>query len=84
VVEIGRERHAILVRLRGGAEQRERAILETHMARHDAVIAFCAPSPRKRLERLAAEHHWPKLVVRDIPQAPRGPSSPLAASDAAP
>jgi len=53
-----------------GREQRERAILETHMARHDAVIAFCAPSPRKRLERLAAEHHWPKLVVRDIPQPP--------------
>ena len=51
-VEIGRERHAIL---------------ETHMARHDAVIAFCAPPPRKRLERLAAQHHWPKLVLRDIP-----------------
>ena len=67
VVEIGRERHAIVVRLRGGAEERERAILETHMARHDAMIAFCAPPPRKRLERLAAAHHWPKLVVRDIP-----------------
>ena len=44
VVEIGRERHAILVRLRVQSEERERAILETHMARYDAVIAFCAPS----------------------------------------
>ncbi len=70
VVEIGRERHAILVRLRGGAEDRERAILETHMARHDAVIAFCARAPRGCLERLAAQHHWPKLIVRDLPQAP--------------
>ncbi|HET9814069.1 MAG TPA: hypothetical protein VFP57_10505, partial [Sphingomicrobium sp.] len=70
VVEIGRERHAILVKLGGGAEERERAILETHMARHDAVIAFCATAPRRRLERLAAEHHWPKLVVRELPQPP--------------
>lgn len=67
VVEIGRERHAILVRLRVQSEERDTAILETHMARHDAVIAFCAPPTRKRLERLAAAHHWPKLVVRDIP-----------------
>ena len=70
VVEIGRERHAIVVRLGIGGEERERAILETHIARYDAVIAFCAPSPRKQLERLAGEHRWPKLVVRDIPSAP--------------
>ncbi len=67
VVEIGRERHAILVRLRPQSEERDRAILETHMARYDAVIAFCEKAPRRRLERLAAEHHWPKLVVRHIP-----------------
>ncbi|HET7054210.1 MAG TPA: hypothetical protein VFI09_09895 [Solirubrobacterales bacterium] len=70
MVEIGRERHAVVVRLRAQAEERDRAILETHMARHDAVIAFCTATVRKRLERLAAEHHWPKLVVRDIPMAP--------------
>ena len=71
VVEVGRERHAIIVRLRAQAEERERGILETHMARHDAVVAFAAPAPRKQLERLQAEHHWPKLVIRDIPQPPQ-------------
>jgi hypothetical protein len=70
VVEIGREHHAILVKLRAQSEERDRAILETHMARYDAVIAFCERAPRRRLERLAAEHHWPKLVVRDIPRPP--------------
>lgn len=70
VVEIGRERHAIIVRLRAQAEEREREILETHMARHDAVVAFCRPQPRKQLERLRADHHWPRLVIRDIPRPP--------------
>lgn len=42
--------------------------VETHMARYDAVIAFANPKPRKRLERLAADNHWPKLVVRSIPE----------------
>lgn len=70
VVEIGRERHAILIKRRPQLAVRERDILETHMARHDAVIAFCTPATRKQLERLAAAHHWPKLVIRDIPLAP--------------
>jgi MarR family len=73
VVEIGRERHAIVVRLRVQAEEREREILETHMARHDAVVAFCAPAPRRQLERLQAEQHWPKLVVRNLPEPPPSP-----------
>jgi hypothetical protein len=85
VVEIGRERHAIVVRLSAQAEERERDILETHMARHDAVIAFCAAAPRKRLQRLAAQHHWPKLVIRSIPEPPSGdlsstPSSAVTSS----
>ena len=71
VVEIGRERHAILVLLRPKPQERIRAIVETHMARYDAVIAFANPSPRKLLERLGAESHWPKLVVRDLPQPPQ-------------
>jgi MarR family len=70
VVEIGGERHAIVIRLRAQAEEREREILETHMARHDATVAFCRLQPRKRLTRLATEHHWPRLVIRDIPQPP--------------
>jgi hypothetical protein len=67
VVEIGRERHAILVKLKSQQPPREIDILETHMARHDAVIAFCRPKPRRLLERLASDHHWPRLVVRDVP-----------------
>jgi hypothetical protein len=70
VVEIGRERHAIVVHLRAADQERVCDILETHMARYDAVIAFANPKPRKLLERLAADHHWPKLVVREIPQPP--------------
>ncbi len=70
VVEVGGERHAILVRLRWQEREYVRDILETHMARYDAVIAFAKPQPRKQLERLAGEHHWPKLVVRDLPKPP--------------
>jgi len=68
VVEIGSERHAIVVR-HGfpHEERREREILETHMARYDAVIYFANSRPRALLERLKAEHHWPKLVIRPIP-----------------
>lgn len=70
VVEIGAERHALLVRLRVAEQERTLAILETHMARYDAVIAFADRGPRALLERLKAERHWPKLVIRPIP----GPS----------
>lgn len=75
VVEIGRERHAILVR-HGTcqAEARERAILESLMRGYDAAITFCAPAPKALHERLAAEHHWPKLVIRSIPQSPAPPA----------
>jgi hypothetical protein len=77
VVEIGRERHAIVVKHGVPHEQeRERAIIETHMARYDAVIYFANPAPRALLERLRSEHHWPKLVIRDIPEPPP-PSSTL-------
>jgi MarR family len=70
VVEIRRERHAILVKRRAHKPDRVREVLETHMARHDAVVAFAAPAPRKQLKRLQAERHWPKLVIRDIPRSP--------------
>ncbi|MGA8744515.1 MAG: hypothetical protein WB507_01445 [Solirubrobacterales bacterium] len=70
VVEIGAERHALLVRLRVAEQERTLAILETHMARYDAVVAFASRGPRALLERLKAERHWPKLVIRPIP----GPS----------
>jgi len=71
VVEIGRERHAILVKHGDRqAEWRERDIVESLMRGYDAVVAFCAPYPGNLYRRLASEHHWPKLVVRDIPERP--------------
>lgn len=68
VVEIGRERHAILVKhgIRQ-SEWRERDILESLMRGYDAVIAFCAPAPGNLYRRLAKANHWPKLIIRDIP-----------------
>lgn len=76
VVEIGRERHAILVKhgIRQ-SEWRERDILESLMRGYDAVIAFCAPAPGNLYRRLAEAHHWPKLVVRDVPHSTCPPSA---------
>lgn len=71
VVQIEGERHAILVKhgIRQ-SEWRERDILESLMRGYDALIVFCAQPPRSLYESLAAEHHWPKLVLRDIPAPP--------------
>jgi hypothetical protein len=68
VVEIGSERHALIVVLRTPEQERLRGIVETHMGRYDAVIAFAELAPRRALERLAKKNHWPKLVVRAIPE----------------
>jgi hypothetical protein len=70
VVEIGAERHAIVVHLRAGDQERTRDIVETHIARYDALIAFANPRPLTSLKRLQTEHHWPKLVIRPIPGPP--------------
>ncbi|HEX3734378.1 MAG TPA: hypothetical protein VHU86_04415 [Solirubrobacterales bacterium] len=72
VVEIGGERHAILVKhgIRQ-TEWRERDILESLMRGYDAVVAFCAPAPGNLYRRLADQHHWPKLVVRPLPAPSR-------------
>jgi hypothetical protein len=69
IVEIGEERHAIVARYGGPTEkEREIRVLETHMLRYDAVIAFAGRRCRGLLERLKREHHWPKLVIRPIPK----------------
>jgi hypothetical protein len=70
VVEIGAERHAIVVHLRAGDQERTRDIVETHIARYDALIAFANPRPMASLKRLQADRHWPKLVIRPIPGSP--------------
>ena len=70
VVEIGSERHAIVVKHGVPQElERERTAIEDHMAGYDAVICFANPRPRALLERFKAEYHWPKLVIRPIPGA---------------
>jgi len=68
VVEIGRERHAILVK-HGIRQSRwgERDILESLMRGYDAVIVFCAPASTNVYRRLAAANDWPKLIVCEIP-----------------
>ena len=68
MVEIHSERHAICAMLNQDDGNVVRSRVETHMARYDAVIAFAKPQPRKQLERLAGEHHWPKLVIRELPE----------------
>jgi hypothetical protein len=70
VVEIGAERHALVVMLRAGDQERTHDIVETHVARYDALIAFANPRPLTLLERLKGENHWPKLVIRPIPGPP--------------
>ena len=69
VVEIDGERHAIVVKY-GVLYQPEREIriVETHTGRYDAVIYFANPRCMASLKRLQAENHWPKLVLRPIPQ----------------
>jgi hypothetical protein len=42
-------------------------------AGYDAVVAFCAPQPGNLYRRLLSEHHWPNLVVRDIPKPSESP-----------
>jgi hypothetical protein len=68
VVEIGAERHALIVRLQAAEPERTRALIESQVRRYDALIVFANASPRRRLESLAGQHHWPRLVIRDIPR----------------
>jgi hypothetical protein len=71
VVEVEGERHAILVKPGAWApEGRQRAVVEALLPAYDALVAFAAPAQRRLLERLAREHHWPKLVIRPIPTPP--------------
>ena len=71
VIEIGKERHAIAIRLgQARAPQVEQHFAETLMARYDAAIVFAGESRQRILRFLAEEKHWPKLVVRDLPRSP--------------
>lgn len=67
VVESEGERHAILALLRPGRPEHWIPAFQSHIRRHDAVIAFCLPSAERAVQRLAKRHHWPKLVIRPLP-----------------
>jgi hypothetical protein len=74
IVEIGSERHAIVVKHGIPQEpERELRIVESHLSRYDAVVYFANPRPMALLKRLQADHHWPKLVIRAIPRPQRRP-----------
>jgi AcrR family transcriptional regulator len=68
VVEIGEERHAIQVRLAASSVSALEDMVEHHSANYDAIVCFCAPPAYRQLKRQACVHHWPKLVLRHLPQ----------------
>ena len=70
VFEIGGERHAIEVELTRRKRKGEAARMVQHRsANYDAVVCFCVAKTRRYYERLAAENHWPKLLVRELPNS---------------
>ena len=78
VVEIGDERHAIEVELGRRVSREDAARMIAHRsANYDAVICFCTDRARRFYERLAAQNHWPKLLIHQLPApgaAPKGRS----------
>ena len=67
VVKVRGERHAIVVRLSVQIDEREMRPIEAFRSDYDAVVVFANPAPRRLIERLAANLHWSKVVVREIP-----------------
>jgi hypothetical protein len=67
VVSVRGERHAVVVRLRVQTDEREIRPIEAFRAGYDAVVVFAAPGAQRAIERLAANLHWSKVVVREIP-----------------
>ncbi len=65
------ERHAIEVELTQKSQRRLEAILDDLSDRFDAVVYFCAVPVRASLERYGVQEQWPKLVLRDLPAAPK-------------
>jgi hypothetical protein len=62
-------RHAINVRTQGSAGSKSPAeLVRQQTSRYDAVIFFCVSLRARRfLELLQREHHWTKVVIRDMP-----------------
>lgn len=75
VVEVGEERHAIEVELSRKEKEDAAAMIAHRSVNYDAVICFCTDEMRRFYERLAAHNHWPKLLIRALPEpgaAPKG------------
>jgi hypothetical protein len=67
VVLVDGQRVAIEVELTVKSQRRITAILNELASRHDAVLYFCAPGPRRQLTALAQSGRWPTLGVRELP-----------------
>lgn len=70
VVYLGDQRHAINVKLNKRDRQRLEPAIARQCADYDAVAYFCGnPWARTYIEGLKRQHHWPNLIVRDLPTA---------------
>lgn len=85
VVEIGAERHAIEVELTRKEKEDAAAMIAHRSANYDAVICFCTAKTRRFYKRLAAESHWPKLIIQSLPPpGAAGVALPIESSPALP
>jgi transposase len=82
VVEIGDERHAIEVELTRKEKEDAVRMIAHRSANYDAVVCFCTAKTRRFYERLAAENHWPKLVIHKLPAPDAGRVPPAIEGDA--
>jgi hypothetical protein len=60
-------RIAVEVELTVKSKRRTIAIIEELIGRHEAVLYYCAPAPRRLVSELAEGHSWPSLGVRELP-----------------
>jgi hypothetical protein len=74
VVILDGRRVAIEVELTVKSQQRVTAILDELNRRYDAVLYYCAPAPHRQLTTHEQSGRWPKLGVRELPDASAGPA----------
>lgn len=72
LVEVGRERHSVLVELRAESRPRIREVVEAHLERYDLVAVFVRAESRGLFDGLKESCGWDRVVIRSIPE----PSSP--------
>jgi DNA-binding transcriptional ArsR family regulator len=75
VVVTDGQRVAIEVELTVKSRSRVTAILDELSQRFDAVVYFCAASPRRQLSELAESGRWATLDVRALPERRLGGSA---------